>query len=366
MKKKFALFTLPLVALGLWLTAVSAQAKDALMVSVNADGAFQIDENGNPDAVGTYAIGTLKVIYVVNATEFPAGEFATFDLDWAIRQGFSRPDTRYPLTLGLRQVGSSNLILQNNPGGFLVTGPGDTGASTVSIVIPNHVAANPDLQVDGTMLVANLQLETSPRNAHLDTVTTVKVHLLLVHPDNEACLRALHFISDNDFTSNLSSSGVEVRQSGPNSQTRPEQLRDVILLANACASPASFDLTMALNPEFELQSAQAVRTTTAAQIFTDAAGFLAAYDDDDGFSNHGTVLCLPGQVLDASQSYVATVRMKLRSNAAIPPPPEYAGFTGTFHQVGSTSNCTDVPAGTLHSDVTPNPVSAVLPTIYEP
>ena len=75
------------------------------------------------------------------------------------------------------------------------------GSTKVNINIPASVASNPSFQVDGSELVANLQMVTNRSN--LDTVTTIQVHLLLAHPTD--CLKAYSFITNNDNTAQIGS-----------------------------------------------------------------------------------------------------------------------------------------------------------------
>jgi hypothetical protein len=109
-----------------------------------------------------------------------AGNFGYFTLDLSIQGGKNTPATNYPVTLSLKQTGSANLDLVPVTDSFNVDSVTWHDSTRVNINIPASVASNPSFQVDGSELVANLQMVT-PNRSNLDTVTTIQVHLRSRH-----------------------------------------------------------------------------------------------------------------------------------------------------------------------------------------
>jgi len=163
--------------------AASASAKDAVVAAIGSPMTPSnpiIIQNGTQYSQGTYAIGTIQLFYTVSAYQFPAGNFGYFTLDLSIQSGKNTPTTNYPVVLTLKQTGSANLDLTPNTETFNVDSASWHGSTRVDINIPASVASNPSFQVDGSELVANLQMVTQNR-ANLDTVTTIQIHLILAH-----------------------------------------------------------------------------------------------------------------------------------------------------------------------------------------
>src|SRR5688572_17504946 len=238
--------------------AASACAKDAINASVSQPFTGQtpvIAVNGNPYSPGTYAVGTIQLFYTVNAFQFPAGPFASFQLNLQDVQMTTNGQTpSYPVTLNLNQIGSQNLVLTPAPSSFSVTGPGWSAASTVSIAIANSVPLDPALNTDGTDLVGNLQLAISPQGSHLDTVTNVQVHIRLVHPTS--CLKLYNFVTSQDMANAVSTLEVTLFKNGSKAGkvqgTKPyPQLSDNVLVVNTCASAQTFDLEITPDSNFQ-------------------------------------------------------------------------------------------------------------------
>jgi hypothetical protein len=200
--------------------------------------------NGAGLTPGTYAIGTVQLFYTVQGYQFPAGQFATFDLGLSVAAGKPNPATGYPVALTLNQTGSANLDLQPASSAFSVTSAAWSDHTTVTIVIP---AGAPS--ADGTDLVGNMQI-SAPGGAHLDTVTTVQVHIKLVYPTT--CLKLYNFITDEAFTQTVTNTNVNVNnRNGKVTATTPYgQLSDNVLVVNTCSADESFDVAIALDPWF--------------------------------------------------------------------------------------------------------------------
>src|SRR5262245_37759932 len=110
--------SLAAVAAALLIVAASpAWAKDSLVVDVNnASGSPIILSNGQ-------AVGTIQLFYTVNATQFPLGAFATFDIDWSIVAGKKATNYGSGITFNLTQdQQGGNVDLVPSPSQFTLTG----------------------------------------------------------------------------------------------------------------------------------------------------------------------------------------------------------------------------------------------------
>jgi hypothetical protein len=226
--------------------AEPAAANDAVKASVTIPAGqpapILIKSNGTGLTPGTYAIGTIQLYYTIQAFEFPVGPFATFNLGMAIAQGKSNPATLYAVPLTLRQAGSE-ITLTPAMSAFSVTSAAWTGSTLVTISIPTGVS-----NADGTELTGNLQIE-APGSNHLDTVTTIQVHITLVHPT--ACIKLYNFITDKEFIPLAAPIEVNTRKKDNTvTATNPGQFSDNVLVVNTCSAPQTFDVQVSLDPWF--------------------------------------------------------------------------------------------------------------------
>ena len=350
-----------LIAAALFTAGSSAWAKDAVVAGVTAISPANpiIVQNGNPYSQGTYAIGTIQLFYPVAAYQFTAGNFGSFQLDLSIKQGTSNPATQYPATLNLKQTGSANLELDPAIDSFLVTGPAWTGSTTVDINIPQSVALDPAFQVDGAELVANLQLVV-PDRRFLDTVTTIQVHLILMHPS--ACLKVLNFVTDNGINNQINSIDVSKNSNNNRVSSSPTEPHYIVVVANTCSVDQCIDARFTIDSDFQLKSGQPVKTFSSSSIiegFQDVGTFLASGPTADP---QGTATCLTVAnsciQIPAGDSFLIKADFVIKNSATFPPPAQYTGFGARILNGGSTNNCAD--PGTLNSVADPNPISATL------
>ncbi len=233
-------------------SAATATAGDAVKSSVSIPSgqpAPIVTENGTPYAQGTYAMGTIQLLYTVNAYQFPVGQFATFDLGLAI-QANTQPGTAtsYPVNyLALTQTGSSNLVLTPDVAQFSVGDASWSATTPVTISIPPGVPSD-----DGTTLVGNLQI-VAPTGSHLKTTTSVQVKIVLVYPSG-GCLKLYDFVTDQDFTQIVTSTLVNVNaKKGTITSTTPYgELSNNVLVVNTCPAPQLFDMRTTLDPWFSV------------------------------------------------------------------------------------------------------------------
>jgi hypothetical protein len=345
-----------------------AWAKDAVVAAVTTPMTPSnpiIIQNGTQYSAGTYAIGTIQLFYTVQDYDFTAGNFGYFTLDLSIQAGKDTPTTDYPVALTLKQTGSANLNLVPATDNFNVDNASWHGSTRVDINIPTSVANDPTFQVDGAELVANLQM-TVPSRSYLDTVTTIQVHLILAHPTD--CLKAYSFITNNDNTAEVDPIQISENSHNHNVSSNPQNPHYIVVVTNTCSIAQCTDTRFALNSDFHLKGAQAVKTFSSNSLidtFSDVTSFFGTGPTADP---NGDSMCVtaPASTLCGSggipvlggESFLLKADFEVNADATFPPPAQYTGFDSTLLEGGSTGNCT--VAGSISSVADPNPTSAAL------
>ena len=230
--------------------AGTAAAKDAVQAGVTIPVGEPVPvmaENGNWYTPGTYAVGTIILNYTYIGMSFPAGVFATFNLNLNVYDPTSpKNDPTYPVELTLSDIGSKHVTLWPASPLLSVTGLGWTSTDPVTVLIPSEVASNPDFMQDGAQIVGNLKMAT-PGGSQLDTVTNVIVKITLVHPTGP-CVKAYSFITDAQLTDTITASEVNVNSKHKVTSTNPYgSLSSNALIVNTCGVDVSFDLKMVLD-----------------------------------------------------------------------------------------------------------------------
>jgi hypothetical protein len=245
MKRYFAVL-LSLVALTI-LCGPAAFATDVVQTSVTGvTPAAVVTPNGQ----GSYSPGQIEILYTVVAPQFAAGPFGSFILNLQdLQKNSTGKSPTYPAPLSLTQTGSTQLELTPDASSFSVTAVGWTGSTTVNISIPQSVVNDSSNAIDGTTLVANLQV--SSEDSHLGTNTSVQVKIKLSVPKSSTCLNVYHFATDQDFTQILSSVGVNINKKNNIVATNPGQLSDNTLVVNTCGVPETFDVKVALDSHWQ-------------------------------------------------------------------------------------------------------------------
>lgn len=354
------------LALAISACVSNAWAKDAIASDVSPINPTNpiIAVNGNPYSAGTYAVGTIQLFYQVNAYQFTAGTFGSFQLNLKDVHVDSTGQTpAYPVTLNLTQAGSANLTLTPTTPSFLVTGtsPQWSDSTAVTISIPASVPTNPSLNVDGTDLVGNLKLATVPQGSHLDTVTNIQVHIRLVHPT--ACLRVFNYVTDQSFTDLTGPISVKIFKNGPKAgrtqNTNPAQLSDDLLVVNTCPSAVSFDLGITIDPNFQGSpnpngNSVFIFTKTSSTTPPDLTGFVIG-------TPKGSNPCIQNLTLAGGDTLLGKVHISIGDilGTALPGSSNFS-FSGSVSVAG-----TGCP-GTLNTLATPNPVSVQVPFTIAP
>ena len=310
--------------------AGAAQAKDAVATAIydaNGDGyPVFVTENGAGMVPGTYAIGTIMVDYFVTGFQFPTDWQGSFRMCLDSRQATSTGrTTQYPANVYVKQVGAADLAIGGIPATVNFGGVNDdpdpgTGAKCVNVSakVPSAVAGDPSLQADGTTLVANLQ-ELTDSGAHLDTPTTVKVRVTLLHPT--ACVRAVHLVANNDFTEDLGVAGITESIGAPQYKlaSKPVDLQHLLTVVNTCSEAQTVDINAAINENFTVFQANGIRTTSLSQEVADAEELLGAglsWDDMDNVNP--AEMCLLNVVIPGNQSFIFTQRMRVDEDGNFP------------------------------------------------
>ena len=302
----------------------TAAAGDAVKASAtpNTPPTPLVMQNGTGLTPGTYAVGTIQLFYTVQAMQFPTGPFATFDLGLAIAAGKPNPATAYPAPLTVRQSGSE-LTLTPDTSSFLVSNAAWTGSTRVTISIPDGVSNN-----DGTDLVGNLQLEAGGQS-HLDTVTTVQVHIKLVHPTS--CLKMYVFVTDENFTQVVTSATVNLTPHGKLSATNPGQFSENVLVVNTCAASETFDARVTLDSRFKTNPSgnpgNAVFTFSTAGEQDPSTFNLLAFGTGTG---QGQLLQVTNVTVNAGDMFLMTVHLGIDKDQTWT-----GGSSGTFSFSGA-------------------------------
>jgi hypothetical protein len=347
-------------------------AKDAVQAAVGAPFSGPtpiVVNNGNPYSVGTFAIGTIQLFYVVNADHFPAGPFASFDLSLGIKAGPTTGQaTQYPVNfLTLQQTGSPNVTLTPVVSSFTVTGPTWIDQTVVNISIPGSVPADPALNCDGCEIVGNLQL-AAPGGSHLDTPTTVQVHIKLVHLD-APCLRVYDFLTDQGFTTIVTDTVVNL--GGPKnnlkvvSTTPFGQFSDNVLIVNTCGTSQTFNLQIILDSHFETNPhnghGQAVFTYLTSGYVDPASFNLAAFGTG---TPQGENLWLSNITVPAGDSFLATVHCGLITGNPVswlpltstnPVGGIFGGFSSSLYTTSTPLSAVTAGTGILDTLAAANP-----------
>jgi hypothetical protein len=360
--KKRTLF----VAAFLVAVASTAWAKDAVKASVsNWTGSPIVQVNGNPYAQGTYAVGTIQLYYTMVGNTFTAGNFGSFDVDWAIAAnltGGGSTDYSGGITLSLEQIGGTNVVLTPVPATFIVTSNAQTGKSHVTMAIGSGVPNDPQLNCDGCELVGHIQLSTTPQGVKLDTPTDILVKIKLVHAT--ACLKVYDFVTDQDYQLGiLNATNLNVATKGANAgkvvSSQPGQYSENVLIANICSGAQSFDLKIGLDPGFETNPSgnpgQAVFTYSTSGEVDPGSFNISAFGSGTA---QGQQLCLQNVTVPAGSTFLATVHSQVTKGtlASALPADGTFDFAATLYQ-GVNSGCT----GALNTIAIPNPASFTLP-----
>lgn len=270
-----------------------------------------IEDNG-------VASGNIRLNYTVVGTQFPCGTtaFASFKLNLDGKAGTGQTGT-YPADLNLAESGNGTPVdLSPVPNYFSVGGATFSNSSLVTITIDCGKLDGPPADgdvIDGQMN-EKATVPSSNKSAHIDTITTVQVHIKLVFPT--ACLKLYSFESDQD-SGVLLADPLEVKigkHDGNVTATTPVgQISVDALVANICASTETFDLLIDLgpwhtNPHGNPGNATFI-FTTAGEIDPDTYN-LAEFGTG---TPKGQALCMTNVALTGGSSFLTRVHSSLQN-----------------------------------------------------
>jgi hypothetical protein len=350
MTRKFASIALAILLLG----SVAAWASDSVSsnVTIAADQRQAvIVNNGGPP-------GTIQLWYTFTGTALPCGQFAQFNLGLLDQQGTNGASTSYPQNLYLVQSGNGAVsfspVYPDAAATISVSGPGWTASSTVNVSIDCSKLGTP---YDGQDIVGNLNESTDP-GAHLNTPTTVQVHIKLIFPT--ACVKLYSFQADQATGFLASDIVVNAKKGGSITSTNPGQLSVDGLVTNLCDTPAQFDMAVGLDNSWWTNPTGNPGNATflySYQGIVDPDTYLLATTGT--MLKKGQKLCIENETLQGGASLLMTVHSAMiatnTSQLANP-----FGFSTTLYTAGS--GCTGSP---LVGDFDPNPANATSTLPYK-
>lgn len=368
MKKHSLLLTFVMITLIAISLPTPAAAKDAVVASVTDP---QPDEalvalmvNGKAASPGTYAVGTIQMFFEMDKAQLESDPVAYFTLGLTLWTDLkSSQPTNYPVDVTLKQTGSQNVELDPETSNFTIPDAAWAGEETlVNVHVPASVV---DAAQDGDDLVGNLQI-VAPGGSHLDTPTTIQVHIKVVDP--QTCITVYDFLTDMDFSAILTTTQVNVSKPNGNpnkpdsepqvKSTNPGQLSDNILIVSQCAEPQTFDLQITLDDHFEVQGRNAVATYLAGG-YTDPSQFDISFFGND--TKQGQDLLLTDITLPPNSSFLATVHIGIISGvpaSTLPTDGLFDGFMAELLVPGT--NLSSLAPALPFTMAEPNPAMAEL------
>lgn len=353
---KARLLLLPLAML---LASTAALANDEIVSTVTNGSGPQatIVNNGVPS-------GTIQLWYSYVGASFPCGNFATFNVGLQDEAGNGKQMPTYPVALSLVQSGSGTPVqLSPSPDSYTVS-----GQTWNNLASPETVTVNIDCSkltgtlYDGEDIVGNLNEQTVPNGSHLDTISTIQVHVVLVTPT--ACLKLYQFETYQDSGTSLASVQVVTNnKTGAVKSTNPGTISTDALVVNTCASTQNFDLGVALDPEWSTIPANNPGNATFAYDITGAIdpGTLNMTGLTGTPMGEGT--CLQNVTLLAGDSYLVTVHSAIDSGLYVSSLPASGNFSFGAELFNPTTSGTGCTGGALSTTlVAPaNPAGSALP-----
>lgn len=351
MKSHAPLFRLILLPL-LTLFAVSAWANDQIVSTVtpltnNYSNAPIIQING-------VSQGNIRLVYTVIGTHFPCGAqnpFATFNLGMTDQRGSGPIRGAYPATLTLSDAGNGTAIqLATSPSTFTVNGIGWNDNSNVAVNIDCSSLPAP---YDGEVIDGQLN-ESTNNNSHLNTISSIQVHIILAFPT--ACLKLYSLESDQN-TFDLLSSVTVVPQAAFVKATDPSAVSVDGLVVNTCSSSESYDIGVNLGQfwtNIGANMAAATYTyTTAGEVDPTQYG-LSSWGTG---TLQGQTLCVKNFTLQPGYSFLMRVYSQIISGTPILSLPSNSfSFSSALYNPGSGCSGNLLP-NTLVTPTNPAPSS---------
>jgi hypothetical protein len=353
MKKFFAIAVLSILALA----SASAFANDQLTSSVAPliGPTPVIVNNGVPS-------GTIQLWYHVVGTQFTCGQFAQFTLNLQDAAGTSGQSPTYPVTLNLADSGNGTPVqLAPASGSLSVADNIWSGSTTVTVNIDCSKLSTP---TDGQDIVGNLNVSTSPSGSHLNTISTIQVHIVLAFPAESACLKLYSFQNDpgtGDLLTTLTL--VENSHNLTVISSNPGIVSVDGLVVNTCPDSESFGIGIGLDSDWSTNPSNnpgnAVFTfTETGELDPTVTSFTVP---TVGGTGHGQALCLDNVSLLSGSSYLVTVHSQINNGILSTSLPTAFTFSASLSTAGTSCSAGSYLPNTLVSPG--NPVTSSLPYI---
>jgi hypothetical protein len=337
------------------LASASAFANDQLTSSVTplSGPTPVIVNNGVPS-------GTIQLWYHVVGTQFTCGQFAQFTLNLQDGAGTSGQTPSYPVELNLAQSGNGTPVqLAPESGSFSVSDAAWSGSTPVTVNIDCSKLSTP---TDGQDIVGNLNESTTPSGSHLNTVSTIQVHIVVAFPAQAACLKLYSLQTDPDTGALLNTiSLVENTHKGTVTSTNPGIISADGLVVNACPDSHSFGLGIGLDSNWSTNPSNnpgnAVFTyTETGELDPTVSTFTAPIS---GGTAQGQALCLDNVTLASGDSYLVTVHSQLNSISISSLPATNFTFSAGLSTAGTGCSSANYLPNTLVGPS--NPATSSLP-----
>ena len=225
--------------------------------------------------------------------------------------------------------------LSGSPASFTVTGIGWNDNSTVTVNVPN-CAGLPT--ADGSVIDGQLG-ESANTGSHLDTISEIQVHIMLVYPASGPCLKLYSLESDQD-TFDLLTSVTVIAPRTTVKATNPGSMSADALVVNTCAVPETYDVMENLDPNWQTTPGpnavgNATFTYTTGGEFDPTTYGLATWGAG---SPQGQKLCINNFTLQPGDSFLMRVHSQIMNVPVINLPGYPSGGNFSFSSSLFTPN----------------------------
>lgn len=325
--------------------ALPALANDQIQSTVS---------NPNPAAVivnNGQASGTIQLWYTYIGSSFPCGQFATFNLNLAGKLGSGKVPS-YPVELDLVQSGQGTPVqFSDFTTPFSVTSASWSGSTPVTVSIDCSQLSAP---YDGQEIVGNLNEGANPQGAHLDTVSTIQVHIKLMYPT--ACLK-LYSLETDENGNLLSAVTVNANRFGIVKSSSPGEVWIDGMFANTCSSSQSFDMAIGVGDDWQLNpnnnAGNATFTYSTSGEIDPSSFNLTLFGTG---TKQGETLCLSNVTVAPNDTFLATEHAQIVSGIAATSLDNYNSTTkgGTFSYSATLYTAGSGCSGPVLGNVTPS------------
>lgn len=350
MKKLFAVAVLSFLALA----SASAFANDQLTSSVTplTGPTPVIVNNGVPS-------GTIQLWYHVVGSQFTCGQFAQFTLNLNDAAGTTGQSPSYPVTLNLADSGNGTPVqLAPATSSLSVADNIWSGSTTVTVNIDCSKLGAP---TDGQDIVGNLNV-SSPSGSHLNTISTIQVHIVLAFPAESACLKLYSFQNDptsGDLLTTISL--VENSHFSTVTSSNPGIVSVDGLVVNTCPDSESFGIAIGLDSNWSTNPSNNPGNATftysePGELDPTVTNFTVP---TTGGTGQGHALCVDNVNLTSGNSYLVIVHSQINSIAISSLPATAFTFSAALSTAGTSCSSGSYLPNTLVSPG--NPVTSSLP-----